>query len=121
MPWASNPFSFYMLGMTSHLSSSVSSSYVNPSFGSWGMMPPYSPFVFGGGHIPQPTPMVGGWNPPSYGTNPSFSFPGSSTQMVGPSNSYIRSIYLYFILHVPMNTFLMENLPLFSGVSFRGS
>jgi hypothetical protein len=63
IPWASNHFSLGMPDMSSHLPSSVSSSYVNPSFGSGGMMPPYSPFSFGGSHIPQPTLMVGGWNP----------------------------------------------------------
>jgi hypothetical protein len=61
IPWASNHFSLGMPDMTSHLSSHVSSSYMNPSFGFGGMMPHYS-FLFGGGHIPQPTPMVGGWN-----------------------------------------------------------
>jgi hypothetical protein len=60
MPRASNPFSFGMPDMTSHLSSSVSSSYVNPSFMFGGTMPPYSPFLFGGGHIPQSNHMVEG-------------------------------------------------------------
>jgi hypothetical protein len=105
MPWASNPFSFGMPDMTSHLSSSVSSSYVNPSFGSGGMMPPYTPFSFGGGHIPQPTPMVGGWNPPSSGPNPSFTFPGWSAQMGGPSTSYIPSIYPSSTMLVPTTLF----------------
>jgi hypothetical protein len=66
IPWASNPFSFGMSDMSSHFLSFVSSSYVNHSFGSGGMIPPFSPFLFFGGHIPQPTLMVGGWNPPSY-------------------------------------------------------
>jgi hypothetical protein len=99
MPWASNPFSFGMPDMTSHLSSSVSMSHVNPSFGSGGTTPPYTPFLFGGGHIPQPTPMVGGWNPPSSGPNPSYNFPGWSAQMGGPSTSYI-SIHLSFFHNV---------------------
>jgi hypothetical protein len=51
IPWASDPFSFGMPKMTSHFSSSVSSYFVNPIFESGGMMPPYSPFAFGGGHI----------------------------------------------------------------------
>jgi hypothetical protein len=51
IPLATNPFSFGISDMTAHLSSSISSSYVNPSFGSKGMMP-HSPFSFGGGHIP---------------------------------------------------------------------
>jgi hypothetical protein len=55
IPWASNHFSHGMPDMSSHFPSFVSSPYVNPSFGSGGMMPPYSPFLFGGSHILQPT------------------------------------------------------------------
>jgi hypothetical protein len=44
IPWASNHFYHGMLDMSLHFPSFVSSSYVNPSFGSGGMMPPYSPF-----------------------------------------------------------------------------
>jgi hypothetical protein len=75
IPSATNHFLYGVPYLTSHLSSFVSSSHVNPSFGSRGMMPPYSPFSFGGAHIPQCNHMVGGWNPPSYGPNPSFTFP----------------------------------------------
>jgi hypothetical protein len=53
IPSASNPFSFGMPDMTSQLSSSISTTNVNPSFGSGGTTPPYVPFSFGGGHIPQ--------------------------------------------------------------------
>jgi hypothetical protein len=94
MPWASNPFSFGMPDMTSHLSSSVSMANVNPSFGSGGTTPPYVPFSFGGGHIPQVTPTVGGWNPPSSGPNPSFNAPGWSAQMGGQFTSYICPSFL---------------------------
>jgi hypothetical protein len=65
--------------------------------------------------------MVGGWNPPSSGPNPSFTFPGSSAQMGGPSTYYIPSIYPSSTMPVPTNTFLMEDLLLSSGVSSRGS
>jgi hypothetical protein len=41
----------------------------------------YSPFLFCGSHIPQPYFTVGGWNIPSYRSNPSFTFPGASAQM----------------------------------------
>jgi hypothetical protein len=121
IPWASNPFSFGMPEMSSYSPSSVSSSYVNPSFGYGGMMHPYSPFSFGGSHIQQPNIMVGGWNTPSYGPNPSFSFPGSSAQMGGPSTYYILSIYPSSAMAVPMNDFIMTELLLSSGVSSRGS
>jgi hypothetical protein len=84
IPWASNYF-FGIPDMSLHFQSIVSSSYVNPSFGVGGIMPPYSPFSSGGSHIPQPTLMVGGWNPPSSRPNPIFYFPESSAQMGGPS------------------------------------
>jgi hypothetical protein len=119
-PWAYNPFCG-IPDMYLHSPSSVSSTYVNPSFGFGGMIPPYSPFSFGGGHIPQPNPMVRGWNPPSYRPNPSFDFLGSSAQMVGPSTYYILSIYPSSTMSVPMNVFLMKKLILSSGVSSRGS
>jgi hypothetical protein len=41
--------------------------------------------------------------------------------MGGPSTFYISSIYPSSTMLVPMNAFLMENLPLISGVSFGGS
>jgi hypothetical protein len=107
--------------MNSHLSSFVSSSHVNPSFGSGGMTPPYTPFSFGGGNIPQPTPMVGGWNHPSSRPNLSYTFPGSIAQIGRLSTSYISFVYPYSTMHVPKNAFLMENLPLTFGVSSRGS
>jgi hypothetical protein len=52
IPWASNHFSLGIPDMSSHLPSFVSSPYVNTSFGSRGMMPPFSPFSFGGESYP---------------------------------------------------------------------
>jgi hypothetical protein len=121
MPWASNPFYFGMPYMNSHLSSFVSSSHVNPSFGYGIMTPLYTPFSFCGGHIPQLIPMVGGWNPPSSGPNLSYNFPGSSAQMGGPSTYYISSIHPSSSMPIPTNDFIMENLPLTFGVSSGGS
>jgi hypothetical protein len=120
IPWVSNHFSIGMLDMSLHFSSFVSSPYVNPSFGSGGMMPPYSPFSFGGSHIPQPTLTVGGWNLPSYGSNPRFTFPGARDQMGGHSTYYIPSIYPSSAMLVPTNTFPMEEIHLSSVVSSRG-
>jgi hypothetical protein len=116
-----NPFSYGIPDLTSHLSSSVLSSHVNPSFGFRDMMPPYSPFSFGRGHIPQSNPTIGGWNPPSSGPNHSFTFPGASAQMGGPSTYYISSIHPCSSMPIPTNDFIMENLPLTSSVSFGGS
>jgi hypothetical protein len=70
IPLASNPFYFGIPNMMLQLSSFVSMANVNPSFGSGGMTPPYVPFLFGGGHIPQANPTVGGWNPLSSRPNP---------------------------------------------------
>jgi hypothetical protein len=68
IPWVSDHFSHGIPDTSSYFSPSSSSPYVNPSFGSRGMLPPYSPFSFGGSHIPQTTLTVGGWNLPSYGS-----------------------------------------------------
>jgi hypothetical protein len=106
-----------MIDMSSHFPSSILSSYVNPSFGSCGMMPPYSPFSFGGIHIPQPTLTVGGCNIPSSRPNPSFTFPKLSAQMGGPSTYYISSIYPSSAMLVPRNIFLMVDLLFSYGVS----
>jgi hypothetical protein len=99
----------------------VSPSYVNPSFGSGDMMPPYSPFSFGGSHILQPTLTMRGWNIHSHGSNPSFNFPGASAQMGVHSTYYILSIYPPFAMSAPLNDFPMADLHLSSGVSFGGS
>jgi len=58
-----------------------------------------------------------GWTHPSSGSNPIFTFPGSSAQMGGPSTSYIMSIYPYSAMIVPTYTFPMAILPLTSGAS----
>jgi hypothetical protein len=64
--------------------------------------------------------MVGGWNPPSSGPNPSFTFLGSSAQIGSPFTSYISSIYPSSTVSVPTNAFIMVNLYLTFGVSSRG-
>jgi len=53
IPLASNPFTFGMPNMMSQLSSLIPTANANPSFGPGGTIPPYAPFSFGGGHIPQ--------------------------------------------------------------------
>jgi hypothetical protein len=75
---------------------------------------------FGGGHIPQSFPMVGGWNPPSSTPNPSYNFQGWNGQMGGVSTSYISSVYPSSTMHFPMNDFLMENPPLTYGITSGG-
>jgi hypothetical protein len=121
IPWASNIFSHGIPDMSSHFPCSILSPYVNTSFGSGGMMPPYSPFSFGGSHIPQPTLTIGGWNITSYKSNPSFTFPGSSAQMGDHSTYYISSIHPSLAMPVPRKAFPMEDLHIFYGVSSGGS
>jgi hypothetical protein len=84
-------------------------------------MPPFSPFSFGGSHIPQPTLMVGGWNIPSHGSNPSFTFSGESDQTGDHPTYYNPSIYPSSVMSVPTNAFSMADLHLSSGVSSVGS
>jgi hypothetical protein len=107
--------------MNLHFSSSILTSNINPIFGSRGTSSPYTPLSFGGVHIPQPTPTVRGWNPPSSKPNPRYNSQGWSAQMGGPCTSYIPSIHPSSTMLVPMNTFLMENLPLTYGVPSGGS
>jgi len=121
IPEASNPFSFGMPDMNSHWSSSVSMANVNHSFGSGGTPPPYVPFVFGGGHIPQPIPMVRGWNIPSSKPNPSFNAPGWSAQMGGQFTSYIPFVIPSSSTSIPTNNFIMANITLTSSVSSGGA
>jgi hypothetical protein len=121
IPSASNPFSFGMPDMTLQLSSSISTNNVKPSFRFGGMTPPYVPFSFGGGHIPQENPKVGGWNPPSSGSNPSFSAPGWSSQMGEQFTSYISSFIPSSSMSILTNAFIMENPPLPSSVPSIGS
>jgi len=97
IPWASNHLSRDILDMSSHFPSSASPSYVNTSFGSGGMMLPYSTFSFDGSHVHQLTLIVGGWNLTSHRPNPSFAFPGESSQMGNHSTYYTSSIYPSYV------------------------
>jgi hypothetical protein len=85
-----------------------------------GMMAPLSISSFDKSHIPQPTLTVGGWNLPSYESNPSLSFSGVSAPMGGYSSYYAPSIYPSSIMSVPMNTFPMKDLNTSSSISYGG-
>jgi hypothetical protein len=82
---------------------------MNPSFGSRGMLPAYVPLFFSGGHIPQVTPTVGGWNPLSFGPNPRFNALGWSAQMCGQFTSYIPSTIPSSSTSILTNDFVMVN------------
>jgi hypothetical protein len=63
IPMASSPFSYGMPNLTSQFSSSIPTSNPHTSIGLGGMAPSHTPFSFGGAHIPQTTPTVGGLPP----------------------------------------------------------
>jgi hypothetical protein len=91
IPSVSSSFSFGMPNMISQLSSSIETTNANSSFGPGGMTPLHAPLSFGGGHIPQMNPTVGG-QPPYYSrSNPSINAPRWSTQPRGHFNSHIPS------------------------------
>jgi hypothetical protein len=117
IPWVSKHSPHGMIDMSSHLSSYVPSPYVNPSCGYGGMIPPYSPFSFGGSHTPQTTLMVGDWNITSYEST----FPRASAQMGGHSTYYTPSTYPSSAMSAPMNAFPMADLHLSFGVPSGGN
>jgi hypothetical protein len=107
--------------MLSPFPSSPSPAYMDPSFGSGGMMAHFSTSSFDGSHIPQLILTVGGWNLPSYKSNHGFTLPGESAQMGGYSAYFIPSIYPAPAMSVPTNTFPTTDLHPPSGISYRGS
>jgi hypothetical protein len=121
MPWVSNHFPLDMPNMPSPFPSSPSPAYMNPGFGSGGTMASTLYMSsFDRSHIPQPTLTVGGWNLPSYGSNPGFILPGESSQMGGYSTYYTPSVYPSSAMPVPTNTLPMAGLHLSSGISYEG-
>jgi hypothetical protein len=64
----SSPFSYGMPNFTSQFSNTIPAVGPNASIGLGGTTPPYTPFLFGGSHIPQTNPNIGGipaFNPES--------------------------------------------------------
>jgi len=120
IPSVSNPFYFCMPNMTSQLSSSILAANLNPSFGPGGMNPPYVHISFGGGHIPQLNPTVGGWNPLSFKPNSSLNALGWGAQLGGKFTSYNSSFIPPFSMFILKNTFIMVNPPLSFGVPSGG-
>jgi len=120
IPSVSNQFCFGIPNMTLQLSSSIPTTNANPSFRPGGMSPPYAPLLFGGGHIPQTNPIVGGFPPFYFGTNPSLNAPRWSAQLGRQVTSYISSFTPSSSMLIPKNTFSMLNPPLSSRVPSRG-
>jgi len=69
IPMTSSPFSYGMLNFTSQFSNSILVIGPNASIGIGGIAPPYTPFSFGGTHVPQMTLTVGGLPPFNPGSN----------------------------------------------------
>jgi hypothetical protein len=102
-------FSFGMPHVTLQISSSIPATNANPSVGPGGMAPPHTPLSFGGGHIPQMNPTIGGQPPFPPRSNPSLNAPGWSAQPGGQATSYIPSFPPSSSMSILTNTFFMTN------------
>jgi hypothetical protein len=112
IPMASSPFSYGMLNFTSQFSNSIPVTGPNDNIRIGGITPPYTLFSFGGSHIPQTTPTMGGiptFNPMS---NPIAS--GWSNQPDRQASSQVSSFTLTSLVLILTNTFGMTNPPLSS-------
>jgi hypothetical protein len=114
-PWVS---SHVPVDMPSPMQSSPWSTYMNPSIGSGGTMAPMPMSSFDMSHVPQPTLTTGGWNLPSYGSNPSHTLLGANTQMGAYSTYYTPSMYPSSTMSVPSNTFPMTGPHVSPGISY---
>jgi hypothetical protein len=81
-------------------------------------MAPMPTSSFDMSHVPQPSFMMGGWNLPSYGSNPGYALSGANTQMGAYSTYYTPSMYPPSAMSVPLNTFSMASPHVSSGVSY---
>jgi hypothetical protein len=121
IPWVSNHFPLDIPNMPSPFASSPSPTYMNPGFGSRGTMALFSTSSFDRSHISQLNLTVGGWNLPSYTSNPRLILLGASAQMGGYSTYYNPSVYPSSTMLVPMNTLPMAGLHLSSGISYEAN
>jgi hypothetical protein len=70
IPMVSSPFSYGISNFTSQFSNSILVASMNASIGLGGTSPPDTPFSFGGTHVPQKNPTIGGFPPFNLGSNP---------------------------------------------------
>jgi hypothetical protein len=120
IPSVSNPFSFGMSNMTSHIFYSILVNNANPSIRLGGMSPLHIPLLFGGTHIPQRIHMVGIQPPFHPGSNPSLNAPRWSNQSSVKVDAYVPSFTPTSSTPIPTNTFGMTNPPLSSGFPLGG-
>jgi hypothetical protein len=115
IPTTSSPFSYGMSNFTSQFSSSIPTSNLNTSIGHGGMAPPHTPFSFGGAHIPQMTPTIGGLPPCHPRSNPGPNDPRWSNQPSGQATAYGPSFTPTSSVLIMTNTFGTTNPPLSFG------
>jgi hypothetical protein len=113
IPMASSPFSYGMSNFTSHFSNSILVAGTNSSIGLGGTAHLYTPFLFGGTHVPQTTPTIGGVPPFNLGSNHVTS--GWSNETSRQAIAYGPSFTPTSSVSIPTNTFGMTNPPLSSG------
>jgi hypothetical protein len=106
---ASSPFSYGMLKFTSQFSNSIPVAGTNTSIGLGGTNPPHTPFSFGGTHVPQMTPTIGGFPPFRWSNQPG-----------GQATAHIPSFTPTSSVLILTNTFGMMNPPLSSGFTPGG-
>jgi hypothetical protein len=116
MPWVS---SHVPVDMPLPVQSSPWYTYMYPSLGSRGTMALMPISSFNMSHIPQKTLTVGGWNLPSYGSNPIHTFFGANTHMGAYSTYYTPSMYPSSAMSVPSNNFPMTGPHVSPGISYR--
>jgi hypothetical protein len=103
IPMASSPFYYGMANFTSQFSNTIPAAGPNASLGLVGTTPPYTPFLFGGSHIPQTNPNVGSVPILNPGSNPSTT--GWNNPAGGPVLPYIPTSSV----SIMTNTFGMMN------------
>jgi hypothetical protein len=114
IPMDSSPFSYGMSNFTSQFSNTIPAAGSNAIIGLGGNTPPYTPFSFGGSHMPQMIPNIRG----IHAFNPR-SNPPASRWNNQPSEHYSAQVPSYTptsLVQILTNTFSMMN-PLISSDS----
>jgi hypothetical protein len=104
IPMDSSPFSYGIPKFTSQFSTTIPATSPNTSFGLGGATPPYTPFLFGGSHIPQTNPNIGSVPFHNLGSNPSMA------RWNKPAGGQVPPYIPTPSVSIPTNTFGMNNL-----------
>jgi len=95
-------------------------SSLNTTIGLGGTDPPHTSFSFGGAHVPNMTPTVGGFPPFHPGYNLGSNALGWSNQPDGQAIAHGPSFILTSYVLILTNTYGMMNPPLSSGFTLGG-